>query len=125
MFEDVNNLFESKLGWEDYATNIARSPYSFNTNIENESVLIKGSVPGFSKKDIDITVEDDTLVIKGDLSKGDTDGDLLKTNVFEKRYTLLDDMDMDAAVATCKDGILTLEVPRIVPEKINKTIKIK
>jgi len=123
VFDELENTLSNSWQWSDYSTSF--SDYKFKSEVLDTEVVITGTVPGFDKKDISIEVEDNLLIIKGDLSKGDDDGDLIKAGTFEKRYSLLEDMDVEAAVASCENGMLVLTIPRIVPEKINKIIKIK
>ena len=122
IFDEIEDVLSTS--WDYIPTKLSNS--KFKTRSTDAAVEITATVPGFSKKDISITTEDNILIIKGELSNGgDIDGDLIKSNSFEKRYTVSNDMDVDNTVAKCTNGVLTINIPKVIPEIVSKTIKIK
>ena len=122
IFDEIEDVLSTS--WDYLPTRSANSKFKIKST--EDAVEITAEVPGFSKKDISITTEDNILIIKGELSNGgDTDGDLIKSNSFEKRYTVSNDMDVDNTVAKCTNGMLMVNIPKVVPEIVSKTIKIK
>ena len=91
---------------------------------------IELALAGFSKKDIDITMEDGMLNIKSvvEATKDkDEDGVIHKgiaKRYFSKSFTIADDVEVKGA--ELKDGLLKVSLERIVPEsKKPRTISIK
>ncbi len=91
---------------------------------------IELALAGFSKKDIDITMEDGMLNIKSvvEATKDkDEDGVIHKgiaKRYFSKSFTIADDVEVKGA--ELKDGLLKVSLERIIPEsKKPRTISIK
>lgn len=61
------------------------------------------SLPGFSKKDINIEVEGQVLTISSEQKDNGF------AQAFTKKFRLPANIDMDSLTATMKDGILTLD----------------
>ena len=89
-------------------------------------------IPGLDKKDLNIEVEDGVLTVSGDKSHGFDEGEAkvirreLKHSSFKRQFTLGDMLDGDNISANFKDGILSIEIPKIEPTLPKKNIvKIK
>jgi len=74
------------------------------------------SLPGFSKKDINLEVEGQLLTISAEEKEGSF------ASAFTKQFRFPNDTDMDSLSATMKDGILLLEFKT---SDNKKTISIK
>jgi HSP20 family protein len=90
------------------------------------NVVVKTELPGFRKKDVDITLDGDILTLKAERKQEQTGDDMNKTYV--KRYIhstkLPFKVDGDRANATFSRGHLELSVPK--SEEIKaKRIEIK
>eukprot|EP01018_Ginkgo_biloba_P027671 Gb_39584 [translate_table: standard] len=91
-------------------------------------------VPGLTKSDIQVTVEGDkVLVIKsqGKRKREDEEEECKilrmerKTNPkFVRKFVLPGDANVDSISASCVDGVLTVNVPKIPPVVKSKTIEI-
>jgi molecular chaperone IbpA len=91
---------------------------------------IEIALAGYSKKDIEITLEQGVLSIKSkNEEKEDTkDGEVIHKGIakryFSKAFTIADDVEVKGA--ELKDGLLKVSLERIIPEhKKAKTIDIK
>lgn len=79
---------------------------------------IRVEVPGVEKGDIQLRLEDDTLVISGEKrqEKEDKDGGYhcieRSYGSFRRLVTLPDDADRDKLEAAFRNGVLTITVPR-------------
>ena len=89
-------------------------------------------IPGLDKKDLNIEVEDGVLTVSGEKSHGFDEGEAkvirreLKHSSFKRQFTLGDMLDGDNISANFKDGILSIEIPKIEPTLPKKNIvKIK
>ena len=89
-------------------------------------------IPGLDKKDLNIEVEEGVLTVSGEKSHGFDEGEAkvirreLKHSSFKRQFTLGDMLDGDNISANFKDGILSIEIPKIEPTLPKKNIvKIK
>ena len=82
-----------------------------------ESYRITLAVAGFRPEDIDITAQQNLLVVKG-RKQDDAEGDFLHVGIanrgFERRFELADYVQVENAALA--DGLLTIDLMREVPE---------
>tara|TARA_S200000501_G_scaffold320765_1_gene315845 strand:+ start:318 stop:743 length:426 start_codon:yes stop_codon:yes gene_type:complete len=102
-------------------------PYNIN-KIDDFNWNIEIALAGFGKKDIDVSTAENQLTIKSIESDEKDDKDTIHRGIskrqFTRSFTLADDVVVNGA--ELKDGMLTIELEKIVPEeKKPKTIKIK
>jgi molecular chaperone IbpA len=108
------------------ATRQTYPPYDV-LKLDEDTYQVSIAVAGFTKNDIDISVEDNTLIVKGDIVEV-TDVEYLHKGIASRKFTRTFALGeyMEVASAEIKDGMLNIRVDRIVPEeKKPKTIKIK
>lgn len=85
---------------------------------DNE-VIVKAEVPGVAKEDLDVSVTDNSVTIKGSTSheekeeKGDYYRSEIRRGSFSRTVALPSSVDSDKAKATFKDGILELIIPKV------------
>ena len=96
-----------------------------------DKVGIVAEIPGLDKKQLNVDVEEGVLTISGDKhSTFEDDGAKvlrreLKQSSFKRSFELGELLDGDNISATFKDGILTVAIPKVEPEKPKKhTVKI-
>ena len=96
----------------------------------DDKVIVKAELPGVEKKDLDVTMSDNTVTIKGSASheKEETKGDYyrreMSSGTFSRTVTLPAEVDVDKANATYKDGVLELTLPKLAKAKRHKvTVK--
>lgn len=84
-----------------------------------EGVELKLDVPGYDEHELSVTLDDDTLTIRGEKAS-ETQGDDKTYRVFERRsgaftrqVTLPRTVDGDKFSATLKNGVLTITAPKI------------
>jgi len=79
-------------------------------------IEITTELPGVRQEDIDITVEDHTLMIRGEKRSSRSDGELgyseRSYGRFERQIALPPDIDEEACSADFMDGVLTIRLPR-------------
>jgi len=87
------------------------------TETENE-LVVKASVPGVKPEDVQITVQGDTLTIRGE-SKAEEEKDSGHWHLRERRFgtfqrslMLGTPVDADKAEASYEHGVLTLTLPK-------------
>ena len=85
---------------------------------------IRAEIPGMSKKDIDIELENNTLLISGDRKWNDKDQNNYSEfsyGKFYRSFNLPEDVKENNIKASMKDGILSVQVPRL--EKVKPEVK--
>jgi len=95
---------------------------------DNE-VLIRAEVPGVKKEDLEVSMTDNTVTIKGHTSheekeeKGDYYRHEISKGSFSRTVALPGDVDNDKAKTKFKDGVLEVTVPKVEKAK-RKNIKL-
>lgn len=92
--------------------------YHVITNNDN-ACNIQIALPGFTKEEISLSVEDNKL----NVSYKSPDEDTFK-RPFAKTFNLIDSTDVSNITATMKNGILEIILPNKIIEKKSKTITI-
>ncbi len=97
----------------------------------DDKVGIIAEIPGLDKKNVSVEVEENVLTISGDKHGFEEDGGKcitreLKHSSFKRSFNLGEQLDGDDVSANFKDGILSIEIPKVEPELPKKNIvKIK
>ena len=98
---------------------------------DNEKeIVVKAEVPGIDKDDINITVTDNTLIIKGETKKDEEtkEEDYYYAErtfgSFSRRLELPEKVQESKIKANFKDGILEVHLPKA-PEAKAKKIKVE
>ena len=95
-----------------------------------DSIGIKASVPGVKPEDVEVTIEGNTLTLRGE-SKAEEESKDENVLLRERRYgsfcrsvALPMGLDTDKAEASYENGVLTLSIPKREETK-PKSIKVK
>jgi HSP20 family protein len=85
--------------------------------ITDDAIIIQADVPGLSPDELEITLEGDTLTIRGEIKRPEADNRkyvLLErpTGRFERTLTINTPIEHDNVEATFKDGVLKLTMPK-------------
>ena len=108
------------------ATRQAYPPYDI-LKLDEDTYKLSLAVAGFSKTDIDVSVDNGTLIIKGEIAEI-TDAEIVYKGIAARKFTRTFALGeyMEVSSAELKDGMLTINIVRVVPEdKKPKVIKIK
>lgn len=100
-------------------------PYDL-IKLDEDTYRLSVAVAGFGKDDIDVSVDNGTLIIKGE-TVDVTDAEIVHKGIAGRKFTRSFALGeyMEVTGAELKDGMLHINVDRIVPEeKKPKTIKI-
>lgn len=95
----------------------------------DEEILVRAEVPGVDKKDLEISVSENTVTISGKThheekeEKGNYCRCEVKRGAFARTVALPSDVDAGEAKTTFKDGILELTLPKVTKSK-RHTIKL-
>jgi molecular chaperone IbpA len=110
----------------DLATRQAYPPYDI-LKLDEDTYKLSLAVAGFSKTDIDVSVDNGTLIIKGEIAEI-TDAEIVYKGIAARKFTRTFALGeyMEVSSAELKDGMLTINIVRVVPEdKKPKVIKVK
>lgn len=126
---DFQRLFNSLLPRYEEEETVTGYDWSPAVDIKEEAdtYLIHADVPGIKPEDIDISLEDDVLTIRGERkydNEENKDGYKRVERVrgtFFRRFNLPDTADQGNVTANCKDGVLEIVIKKqekVLPRKI-------
>ena len=128
--DEINQLFRSgdfmpALSDE---SNVATSQWMPSVDIKDagDAFVISADIPGVAPKDIDVSMENGVLTIKGERKnehKEESDGYHrveCSYGSFYRRFSLPDTADSDNIKAKGKDGVLEITVAKREPAKARK-----
>ena len=101
-------------------------PYDL-LKLDEDNYVLSLAVAGFSKDNINISIDNDSLIIKGELVEV-IDAEVIHKGIAGRKFTRTFALGeyMEVTGAKLEDGLLTINVTRLVPEeKKPKTIKVK
>jgi HSP20 family molecular chaperone IbpA len=121
-FEQLERLVErtAKSGNDGYP------PYNIEQT-SDRSYRITLAVAGFTERDLAITVEDRSLVIRG-RQADDSEGRVylhrgIAARQFQRSFVLADNVDVGEAVM--ENGLLHIDLTRNVPDTVVQTVRIR
>jgi HSP20 family protein len=137
-FEEMDRFFESFYprgwlrpfhrdwpAWGELKAFGGKSP-SVDLIERDKEIVVKAELPGVDKKDLDISVTENTVSIKGTTSHEEKEekGDYYRSEISRGEYmrtlTLPAGVDESKARATFKNGILELTLPKLKESKRQK-----
>ena len=118
MQQQLNELLRATPDFE--ASNVATSSWMPLVDIKEEPdrFLIKADIPGVKPEDIEVTMENGALTIRGERSaeKEETKEGYHRIErsrgSFYRRFAMPDSADADHIKAQGKDGVLEIEIPK-------------
>jgi HSP20 family protein len=142
-FEEMDRLFEDYFSrgwmrpfrWEWPSLGEMAKPFEgkmpkVDVIDRDDEVVVKAELPGVEKKDLDVSVTETSVTIKGTTSREEKEekGDFYRCEISRGAYTrtvgLPSYVDADKAKATFKDGVLELTLPKVEKSK-RRSIEIK
>ena len=129
-FDDMFDQFESMLGNGGLSVQTNYPPYNIR-KAGKDKYAIEVALADFNRSDVEIEYEDNTLTVRTKkVQKSENkDGDEIihrgiSQRSFSRSFTVADDVKVNGA--ELKDGLLTIDCEKIVPEiKKRKLIPIK
>ena len=115
-FDRLDKLFDA--AFRDAARDVSYPPYNI-AKTGQDTYRITMAVAGFTENDIDITVHDNVLSVKGQLKEAPKEIEYLHRGIgqraFEHRFQLADHVRVSGAKLA--NGLLDIELARLVPEE--------
>lgn len=117
-FSDLFNHFFGNDVW--WAPNDRAGSFApcFEVNESGDRICVTAELPGVPEKDVDISVDDGLLCIKGEKRSEHDDNDQgyhfseRSYGSFQRTFALPDGIDVEKIAAKFKDGVLTITLPR-------------
>jgi HSP20 family protein len=113
MREQMDRLFNEQQYGREFRNNWSLPIDAYATA---DAIVLKADVPGVKPDDIQITLEGDTLTIRGEFkSSTDEKNYLIRERVagkFERSLTVSTPIDTAKVEATFENGVLTLTLPK-------------
>ena len=135
-FEEMDRLFESlfprswlrPMRWEWPSMGELAAPFEgrvpkVDIIDRDEDILVRAELPGVDKKDLDISITDNTVTIHATTSREQEqeEGEYYRREITRGSYSrtlaLPAEVDAEGAKASFKDGILELTVPKVAKAK--------
>jgi molecular chaperone IbpA len=113
--------------WQSLNKKASFPPYNL-VKVDKDTYRIELAVAGYSKEDIDISVEKDLLTVKSKNNNSKSTDEFIHQGIAERDWTQSFVLGEWITVkdAVYKDGMLTINLEREVPEELKpKVIKIK
>jgi HSP20 family protein len=99
---------------------------AFDISETEKEYMITGEIPGINSKDLDITLLDDILTIKGEKKQENEEKEENYHRVerhygsFQRSFRIPEKVKTDELDATYKDGILKLSLPKAEASEVKK-----
>ena len=130
LHDEMDDLFSSFFeGWNVPFFQRSRFPAIDISEDENQ-IVVKAEVPGCQADDIDISVHGNTMAISGEKKQEQEKKEKGYCHIerhygsFRRALNLPADVDTEGVEATCKDGILSIVLPKAEKKK-PKSIEVK
>lgn len=117
---DIDRLFDRL--WDDFgmplSRRIEREVPSIDLSETEDTLIIKAEVPGIDPKDLEISITDNILTIKGEMKQGDDEekGDYHRMErsygFFSRTLQLPCKIVAEEVHATYKKGVLSIVMPK-------------
>jgi HSP20 family protein len=132
LHRSIDDLLEDFFGGYGVASTSGGVVPKFEVFETDDTIVVDAELPGMDEKDIQITLQDNILSIKGEKKKAE---ETKKKNCyiaercygsFQRSLQLGSGVDEEGISATFKKGVLTVKLPKTEPEKSKaRTIDIK
>lgn len=130
VFDNMLNSFNSFYEDDNFLKNVGKPITDIVDTKDN--VMVTLEIPGVGIDDIDVSVKDNILTVKGEKKSEKVDkkeDKVIQTEryygSFEKRVYLGNNIDPDNIDATYENGVLRLTVPKVEKDKDSIKIKVK
>jgi HSP20 family protein len=114
MRDAMDRLFEETLKPTRFGEAVAALP--IDAYITDDAILIQANLPGLKPEEVGVTLEGDTLILRGEFKPThDTPKALIReryTGKFERTLSINTPIDHSRVTADFENGVLTLTLPK-------------
>lgn len=128
LHDDLDRLFEQRLGMDDTAGSVANWTPPVDIREEENRFVLNADIPGVKPDDIEVTMENGVLTITGsreETTRDEQNGYRRVERVagrFFRRFTLPDTANAEGIKAKSHNGVLEVIIPkheRVMPRRIS------
>lgn len=119
LHRQMNRLFDDLFDQSGDTGSFTRAGISapaMDVHQDDDKIEITAELPGVKEEDIDLTVEDGVLTLRGEKKSTHTDNERgyseRSYGTFERRLTLPSNLDEEACSADFRNGVLTITLPK-------------
>jgi len=130
LFDEFNRMFPALTDDDSHVVGSNWAP-AVDIKEEDDRFVIRADIPGVAPEDIDITMEQGMLTIKGE-RKHDSEEEKegyhcieREHGTFMRRFTLPENVDAERIAASSKDGVVELTLPKTEKTEQPKRIKVE
>ena len=120
-FSELGRFFDQSLWDTDFFGRSRAMEFPVDLYGDDDSYYLVAELPGFSKKDIDIKLENTVLTIE---AKHESKDESERLNQWSRAMSVPSDIDAEKVGAKLENGILYVTLPKA-EEKKSKVIRIK
>jgi HSP20 family protein len=126
MQENMDRLWKGFYNGGENGGEMERWAIPLDVKEEGDNIVVQASMPGVDSKDVDVTIENDVLTIKGhtNMEEEHKEGNFLmrerRTGSFHRSLRLPDTVDTDKAQPYYENGVLTVTLPKAEAKKAKK-----
>ena len=115
-FDVFDNIFDSVFNLNESNTNTSYPPYNILKSDNNYTISL--AIAGFSKDELDVSLQENELVVKGVAGDQDDNVEFLHRGIagrnFERKFRLADTIKVSDA--SYEDGLLNIYLEREIPD---------
>ena len=115
----MDHLFEDSFVRRPFAAGLdASAGLPLDVTRTPDALVVEAALPGIKPEDVDVTVEDGTLSIRGEFrderkeGEGETLVQEIRRGTVGRAISLPTGLEPDKATATFENGVLTLRIPK-------------
>lgn len=119
--DELDRAFDRLL--RNWMSPVSMSEFDWNPSVDiaetDDAIIVTAEIPGVSMDDIDVSVDENQLVITGEKKQEEEQKEKnfyrmeRSYGSFRRIFTLPRSADIDKVKATHKDGVLTITVPKV------------
>jgi HSP20 family protein len=129
--QEIDRMFHPLLQRDDDTSRVVGGDWTPAVDIKEEDnrYVIRADIPGVKPEDIDVTMENGVLTIRGErkFEESEERENFRRIErshgIFYRRFSLPDNTDAEAVQATGKDGVIEVIIPKTA-EKQPKRIEV-
>ena len=113
----MDRLFQNVAGVERYPRRVGVYPL-VNISEDTDHILVRAELPGVNPEDLDITIKDQHLVLRGERKISTEEKNVnyhrreRESGFFRRVLRLPAEVDPNKVEAACKDGVLTISLAK-------------
>ena len=123
LHRDLDELFDGVFGNREVAATADWAP-RVDTYLKDDALHVRADLPGIDPKDVDISVEDDVLTIRGERKAEKEEASYREVTYgrFERRIRVPSGTDLDKITAKYTNGVLEVSVP--LPKPVTRKVAV-